>query len=189
MINLGISNIVTAFKEVVIGTKILNHDKFKELVIEAIQNFTWGEESFPGQAVIDLPEKACNLVSSGVGRRTMNPDDYVIRKHREKVRLYLKRDHAEECSNVRVVIYTLDAYLDDPDVDMREANRIIANGFTHMLVAVLGSSGPKSPLTPGRFVHNLAGGNNEALAWTAEEIQKKAKEIKNYYDTWCTIAD
>lgn len=30
-----------------------------------------------------------------------------------------------------------------------------------MIVAVLASSGPKSPVTPYRFVHNLAGGNHE----------------------------
>ena len=58
-----------------------------------------------------------------------------------------------------------------------------------MLVAVLAFAGPKAPLSPYRLVHNLAGGNNEAAQWTADEIRAKALESKVYYDEWCTVAD
>ncbi len=53
----------------------------------------------------------------------------------------------------------------------------------------LASTGPRAPYTPYRLISNLAGGNNEALEWTAEEIRKKAVESKKYHDEWCVVAD
>lgn len=183
------SDILTAFDDKTIGTKVINHEAFqKELtwvVVCARDDFP--HQRIPGQAVLGMPNIVIPHVSAGVGKRTQNPDDYVARLHRGKVGLYLKRKHAAPCDGVRVVVYTIDAYLKDPDITPEEAERV--KDATHVLVAVLGSAGPPSPLTPGRFVHNLAGGNNEALDWTANEIRDKAKEIKGYYNEWCSVAD
>jgi hypothetical protein len=38
-------------------------------------------------------------------------------------------------------------------------------------------------------VANLAGGNLEALTWTADEIRQKAKEIKEFTSEWSVVAD
>ena len=60
---------------------------------------------------------------------------------------------------------------------------------THVVVAVLGFAGPNPPLSPYRFVSNLAGGNNEALTYTADDMRRMAKDIKAYDDEWCVVAD
>jgi len=57
------------------------------------------------------------------------------------------------------------------------------------VVAVLASAGPRAPLGVGRFVANLAGGNNEASVWSGDEIRAKAREIVAYDDAWCVVAD
>jgi len=189
---IGFADILTAFQEEgTVGTKVWWQDQmdFLRVLYEEVEKFDWSSCRQPGQAYIVLPDKCCKWVSSGVGKRTMNPEDYVIRSHRESVKLYLKRAFAAEVDNVAVVVYTLDAYLADPDIDEAETARILATGCSHILVAVLAASGPKSPLTPTRFVHNLAGGNKEALLWTADEIREKAKEIKDYSNEWCMVAD
>jgi hypothetical protein len=190
-INLGDANILTALDFEAIGTKVYPADveRFIDIVIEAIQSFDFTTCREPGQGLIHLPSEACDMVSAGVGRRTSNPSDYLVREHRDKVSLYLRRGLAAIPDKVAVVVYTIEAYLNDPDIKEEEAARVRKGGFTHMLVAVLASAGPSSPLTPGRFVSNLAGGNNEALHWTADEIRAKAKEIDEYAKTWCVVAD
>jgi len=186
---LGHADILTAFDDQAIGSKVLDRFGFTCIVTESIKLFDWNTCRQPGQAYITLPKPTCWFVSAGVGKRTHNPEDYVIRLHRDKVSLFLKRDFAADVDNVAVVVYTADAYLNDPDIDDDEAKRVKESGFTHMIVAVLASAGPPSPLTPNRFVHNLAGGNREALLWTADEIREKAKEIKDYSINWCIVAD
>jgi hypothetical protein len=65
----------------------------------------------------------------------------------------------------------------------------IHSAITHVLVAVLAFAGPQSQLSPHRFAANLAGGNHEAQAWTADEIRAKAKDIMAYDNEWVTVAD
>jgi hypothetical protein len=89
---------------------------------------------------------------------------------------------------VAVVIYTIEAYANDPDVDKEEMKNL--NGCTHVLVAVLASAGDSnSTLTPHRFISNLAGGNKEALLWTGDEIREQAREIAGYSNEWGVVAD
>jgi len=84
-------------------------------------------------------------------------------------------------------VYTRDAYVADPDITPEDIQAL--GDSTHVIIAVLASSGPSAPLTPHRFVHNLAGGNNEALLWTADEIRAKAKEILSYANEYSVVAD
>jgi 1-deoxy-D-xylulose 5-phosphate reductoisomerase len=132
------------------------------------------------------------FVSGGMGRNRNNPDDYVLRSNRGKVHAYLKRQYAEPVTDCHIVVYTKEAYLADPDIDEdpNEADFINSqDNVTHVLVAVLASSGVSSKLSPYRFVKNLAGGNHEALVWSADEIREKAKEIAADVDDWCIVAD
>jgi len=186
---IGISDILTAFNDLTIGSKVISKKRFLNDLNDEIAEIDFNSFNVPGQAYVQLPDQFCSYVSAGVGRRTTSPDDYVVRVHREKIGLYLKRKFAAEVRSVAVVVYTREAYLNDPDIIEKEAGWINSRGYTHMLVAVLASSGPPSPLTPNRFIHNLAGGNNEALQWTADEIRAKAKEIADYSSEFCIVAD
>ncbi len=187
--SIGLADIVTAFDERTIGSKVVDAQGFMVALSNAMEAFDWTACRQPGQAYIALPKEACAFVSGGVGHRTQDPSDYVIRRNRGDVGLYLKRRHAAPVDSVAVVVYTLDAYLRDPDCSEDERRRVMDMGLTHVLVAVLASSGKPSTLTAHRFVANLAGGNNEALAWTADEIRQKAKEIKDFTSEWGVVAD
>jgi len=205
-INLGNADIITAFDEHTIGTKVpstseqhgpVNREMFMMLILDAIRECDFSAQRVPGQAFLMLPAEARLCISAGVATRSNNdaPDDFVIRKYREGCKLYLKRSVAErqgrnKATGCAVVVYTLDACLADPDVKgTEEAKRVVDEGLTHILVAVLGFSGPKAPLPPFRFVHNLAGGNLEALEWSADEIRTKAKEIIDYANNYIAVAD
>lgn len=181
------SDIVTAFNDAPIGTKVTDAGPFLEAAHRAIEAHDFSQDRVPGQGFLVCPE-AIPFVSAGDGPRTTNPTDYVPALHRGEVDIYLKREMAGDTKFCALVIYTTEAYLADPDVEAPEAARIKAAEATHVLVAVIAASGPEAPLPPGRFVHNLAGGNREALVWTADEIRAKAKEIKGYWTKYAVVA-
>ena len=183
------ASIVTAFGNNTIGTKVVNEDQFMRFLQECIEKYDTSKDRQPGQHFIPMPFEAFETVSAGVGHRTENPEDYVLRLYRGKVETYLKRGKAAAVESLAAIVYISEAYLSDPDVKSKEAERIKNSGATHVLVAILASAGPKAPLSPHRLVHNLAGGNREAEQWSAEEIRSKAKESKAYHDQWRTVAD
>lgn len=190
-IKFGVSNICSAFAGQTIGTKVLDAEAFMITLSAAVETYDVSGDRVPGQHFVVLPEAARPLVSAGVGRRTTDPADYVLRVHRDRVEAYLRRDKAAEVEGVAVVVYTTAAYLADPDVlaDPAEAERIRQSECSHVIVAVLAFAGPKAPLSPYRLVHNLAGGNREAAEWSADEIRGKAAESTAYWNEWETVAD
>jgi len=190
--SIELASIVTAFDDVTIGSKVTNSEGFFDILIEAVRDTDFEDQRVPGQAYIPLPEDTCDFVSAGVGRHTDNPEDYIKHLYRGQVKLFLSRQQAVPVESVAAVVYTREAYLSDPDVASKaeEVARLYSiPEATHVLVAVLASAGPRSPLSPGRLVHNLAGGNKEAMEWSADEIREKAKESSSYYGEWGTVAD
>lgn len=181
-----VSDICSAFGNRVIGTKVTDKDKFLEVAEKAIQEHDFTKDRVPGQGFILVPE-ALPFISAGVGRKRSRTDAYVCRKHRGVVSAYLRREFAETATGCALVVYTLKAYLKDPDVTPAEATRVAGSDF--VLVAVLGFAGPESPLPPYRLVWNLAGGNREALEWSADEIRARAKKAIEYDSEWATVAD
>lgn len=193
MTRIANANIVTAFSEQTIGTKVINPALFEVYLTKAIEATDFAAQRVPGQAFIPLPFDAASTVIAGCGKRTNNPADYVARLHRGEVGLYLKREHAAPVESIAVVVYTREAYLADPDVkaDPKEQERL-ALGYddrTHILVAVLAFAGPKSPLPRGTLLHNLAGGNKEAALYSADEIRAMAKATEAYWSVWAVVAD
>lgn len=187
------SNIVSAFDSQTIGTKVtpFHVAAFMQMAKDAIAKYDFAAQRVPGQGFIVLPEEATQVVGAGVGKRTSNEYNYVCREHRGIVSAYLKRKYAAECTGVAIVVYTKEAYLADPDtVGTDEYARVEAIGCTHVLVAILAFAGPNPPALPAyRLVWNLAGGNKEALVWTADEIRAKAKAAIDYDNEWVTVAD
>lgn len=183
------SNICTAMGLKTLGSKVADHAGFTRVLFEAITKYDWTSCKVPGQAFIQLPD-AIPFVSAGIGKQDLNPENYVLRCHRGKVSAYLKREFATPTTGCAVVVYTTGAYLSDPDITEDERKRVETNFPTHVLVAVLAfSANQESQLSPYRFVANLAGGNKEALLWTADEIRDKAKEIINSDKQWSVVSD
>jgi len=190
--HLYVSAICSSFSAETIGTKVTNIYKFCDLLNAAVRNYDFTKGLVPGQAVVPLDE-AVDYISSGYGRSTSDPEDYSLQVHRGVVGAYLKREYAEPATGCSVVVYTKQAYLDDPEINEvpGEADKIRKDTLiTHVVVAVLSSvEGKAATLSPYRFVKNLAGGNHEALRWTADEIRAKACEIASQEDGWSVVAD
>ena len=160
-INLIVSDICKVFEESCVGSKVLDKEAFMALVGKVVEKhdptLTAGA---PGQYNILLPEAANKLVSAGVGKRTADPNDFILRSHRGRVELFLQRKFAAQAESVSVILYTREAYVSDPEVDSVK----VPLEATHVLVAVLASAGPQSPRTPYRMLAGMAGANNE-FAW------------------------
>lgn len=194
-----VSNVCSAFGFTrVVGSKVTGPDSFSRVLISAIEAHDFSKDRIPGQGFLQIPD-AVPFVSAGVGVPTSNPDHYVLREHRGKVGAYLKREYAAPVEGCAAVVYTLAAYLADPDITQEETARVVAfslrnsdGGSTEnvfVMVAVLAFAGPQSQLSPYRFTANLAGGNKEAQVWTADEIRAKAVAIMEYDNAWVTVAD
>ena len=187
-IRIAASDIVSAFNDHTIGSKVTDHTNFMGVAATAIRAYDFTQGKVPGQGFIMCPELV-PFVSAGVGPRSQNASDYVCREHRGIVSAYLRREFAAPVTGCALVVYTRDAYFRDPDVTTAEAARIDALSPTHVLVAVLAFAGPESPLPPYRLVWNLAGGNNEALTYSADEIRAKARAAIDYDNAWSPVAD
>lgn len=187
-IRLTISDVCSAFNESAIGTRVCQVGPFFRLADNAVQEHDFTADRVPGQGFLQCPELV-PYVSAGVGPKSSDPTHYVCREHRGVVSAYLRREFAAPVTNCALVVYTAEAYLLDPDITLGEAKRIELSEATHVLVAVLAYAGPESPLPPYRLVWNLAGGNHEALLYTADEIRTKAKAAIDYESAWSTVAD
>jgi len=190
------ASIVTAFDAKAIGTKVTEPIMFRGLLREAVGNFQFPTETVEdkgiveGQGFIRL-DSALPHVSAGVGLRTLNPDDFVLREYRGEVQPFLKREHAIKADGFAAVVYTREAYLVDPDVvaDPAELARVKASDATHVFVCAIAFAGPKAPLSPRAFVHNLAGGNTNAQGLSGDVIREQAAEIDAYHAKYATVAD
>jgi hypothetical protein len=188
---ISVSNTCSAFEPQTIGSQVVNIMGFWEALKKVIAAHDFTSDRIPGQAYLMVPE-AIPFVSSGQGKHRPDPSAYVNRLHRGQVHAYLRRKYAEPVVEVAVVVYTRFAYLHDPDIfegGTTEYERIGRENPDYVVVAVLAGSTKSAAMSPYRFVKNLAGGNHEALAWTAEEIRAKAREIAEQVDTWATVAD
>jgi hypothetical protein len=197
MITLAKANILQAFDHTAVGSRVVRHAAFLRYLLDAIKVFDFNSETNPkvtttGQGVVPMPAAAFDSVSAGVGPHVDDVNAYVLRSWRGKVGSYLKRQYAAPVESLAVVVYTVEAYLADPDVagDSREVARIKQEAATHVAVAVLAGAGPKPPAyTVRRLVANLAGGNKDALAWDADTIREKATEANAYASEWGVVAD
>ena len=189
MVKVVTSNVCGAFGASPVGSKVEDAARFLDALEEEVGGRDFSKALVPGQGFVPLPA-ALPHVSSGEGLRTADPADYVAREHRGEVELFLRRERAEPATFLACVVYTAAAYLADPDVlgEPGEAARVRGSGATHVLVAVIASAAPEAPLTYRRFTENLAGGNREALAWTADEVRAEAAKVAAHWRRWCVVA-
>ena len=202
---------VTAFQDKTIGSKVVKKAEFLTMLNHLVETYDTPDK-VPGQHVVVFPFECYEYVSGGDGKKTQNPDDYVIRSHREGPKMFLKREHAGDVNFLAAIVYTQEAFIADPDctpeeeAHIREFGAVDADGnlpgYSHAIVAVIASSAPESPVSAYRFVHNLAGGNNEYTTPVKQLVHEdvghqalikqavnKAKEIKAHTDTYSVVAD
>lgn len=192
--NFGISDTIGAFNEKSIGTKVTNREAFMNALADATKKHEAAQAAMakddpkrdkePGQMFVMLPADVLQYVISGVGRRTLNSDDFCSREYRGVVEQFLKREKAEPATGCAVVVYTRAAYESDPEVDKKRFLLACADEtITHVVVAVLAFAGPKPPVGLVRFVSNFAGANNEydmlhrAAEMTDKDISSGARNV------------
>ncbi len=186
------ANILTAMDEATIGSKVGNPAGFLKALEAAVGSHDTSRDRAPGQHFVVMPMEAVEAgeVTCGLGHRTDNPADFVLRNHRGNVSAFLHREHALPVTFCATIVYTRDAYLSDPDVIA--SGDTIADEATHVVVAVLASAeGVPNPLPRGtyRLAHCLAGGNKEADAWSLEEVKQMCADSVAYEDKFCVVAD
>jgi hypothetical protein len=188
--NIGISNIVTAFDEKTIGSKVINSYEFIMDLSNSIREF---QELFLNNGQALIPLKNPDNVSCGIALRSGIPlEGFHAKLYRDEVSLYAKRNYALKADHISAVVYTIQAYKADPQVSLEEVKELEEKQVDYVLVAVLASVGPKPPMGSGRFVRNLAGGNNRYKSengYTLEQAITEAQEIVSYEQRYITVAD
>lgn len=183
-----VSGVCSAFSSNSVGTRVTGPETFRELLTDALRKHDPSGDRTPGQHFVSLPDGAAGLVSAGVARRADVPEDgYLVRVHRGRADCYAQRTYAAKATGVAAVVYTREAYARDPEVAADEMATVPADA-THVIVAVLAFAGPKAPLSPYRFVANLAGGNRDAETYTADEIRALARDVVAYDNEWIVVA-
>jgi hypothetical protein len=184
-----VSNVCKAFDAQAVGSKVFAREAFFQLLRRQVEE---KKEELQGQNFLHLPIEATYAVSVGVAPRTQNADDYCVRMWRGVAQAFLKRAKSlPPPERVAVVLYSREAYLADPDTQKDEAEfaRVQASSCPWVVVAVLAFLGPKAPVSPFRFVANLAGGNNEYTNLGISEVKLLAKQVLDYDQNWCVVAD
>lgn len=197
-----ISDICEAFQSEAVGSKVrpAMETHFMKALDEAISDYDFSGGKVPGQAVIELPSKVNNWVSPGSWKRgSTDLMDFILRKYRGEVGMYLRRKRNMTSARVRCVVYTLRAYENDPDYSEAERGRVLHffgaawpktanNGY--VLVAVLADPDPNpSTVSYSRFVKNLAGANNEYSVMSKDEVVSLAKKVVDYRSLYMGVAD
>jgi hypothetical protein len=188
MTKFAVSNVCSAFTPSPVGTKVTDAGAFTAALALAVEAHDTAGDRTPGQHFVTLPGDALATVSAGVARRADVPEDgYVVRVHRGRAECFAARRWRAPTAGLAAVVYTRAAYAADPQVTAAEAASIPGDA-THVIVAVLAFAGPRAPLSPHRFVANLAGGNKDAATYTADEMRAMAREIIAYDDEWIVVA-
>jgi hypothetical protein len=190
---IAFSNILRAFDSGCVGTRVLGKSEFMEALEGAISKYQFPEN---GQGFIPMPEAAKFVSPGDAPREGLKEKDYVVREWRGEIGIYARRTkELPGASFCAAIVYTKAAYLADPEVTPKEAEEVSAADY--VLVAVLGSCGPKPTLSSHRFVRNLAGGNAAFVPTLNPEkdldllvrLVSQAQEIAEYEKKWVTVSD
>ena len=176
----------------VIGSKVGNKPAFRSALTEAIASHDTSKDRAEGQHFIVLSPEAIKAseITCGVGKKTSDTNDYVMREWRGSVSTFLKRHKALPVAFCAVIVYTKDAYLADPQMPEDERKQVLASDASHYLIALLANAeGVPNARSPYRLVDSLAGGNNEFADISIEDVKAMAVETKAYADTWSVVAD
>ena len=171
------------------GTQIRNEEVFKAALAKALAEHDTAGDRAKGQHFVHLDPSIIEDagVSCGVGPASADPSAYHLRNWRGKVGAYLKREHAAKPESVAVAVYSADAWAIDPDVI--EAGLPACEGDYCIVAIFANAAGTPNAYGSHRLVANLAGGNNEAKDWTADEIRRLAEASVEYESNWSVVCD
>jgi hypothetical protein len=162
-----------------------------------------------GQGFLQIPDAAKELLLTGaISRPADLPVEALkVRKHRGEFivvgrgQWFVDEGHDLTPTFAAAIVYTMAAYREDPQVTPAEVEEAGVQGATHVLINIIGSQAPTPPVSPRRFIRNLAGGNaryredarvlDESDPYSATEmvrlLEEEAKEILAYDQEWLTL--
>jgi hypothetical protein len=211
LLNLLVSSFCRSFDIPNVGTRVVREDDFMECLQKALLTYEFPENGkgvvpmtdvsiekkvpHPCTNILDKPGstyevtvQALETVSCGEARRAdLKPEDMVEREHRGETLQFARRSCAAPLKELKAVVYTLEAYITDPDVPKEEQDRVKEQDATHVLVTVLGSCGADSTVSEHRFERNLESGQYSDL--TPEELEALRQKVVEYNRDWITVAD
>lgn len=193
MFRLAVCPSIGALKEgPVVGQKVLSREAFLAImtqhIVHVLPSTQFDEEGF---GVIQLPVDVLPLVSSGVGCRSEDPDDYVIRKHQGRVGLYLKRRLALPVERCTAHMFTKTDYLVNWLERGEEAplSQEDLEGVTHVVSGFKFWAGPRTVLRLDSYVNSLAKQLGKSDPQVAARLLGEAWEVNNYWKTFAEVSD
>lgn len=181
----------------VIGAKVLNPSDFKAAVTARVPGFLENTEpDEDGEWSVELKADVLPLLSSGVGRRSKDPEHYVVRKLHGRVGLYLKREFAMAPERCEVSVVTKEQYIKEYREFEEQGGLTDAEleDVTHVVYYVRIHAGPNTErqTDPRNFVTRLAraagDGDNQAK-FSVTGLCNEAWNIDNYWRTFSEVAD
>lgn len=169
---IGISETLTAFNgDDVVGTKINGVGSFLHILAQVIKedggkSFENENPKYAGSGFLTLPSDSFPLVRCGVAlQEGLTAQDKHIKEYRGSDQLFALPSKAAPIESVKVLVYLIDKYLNDPDVkdNHSECQALIDEKVTHVIVAV--HAGPAS-FSSHRLIRNIAGGNQDFVPFT-----------------------
>ncbi|KKW28677.1 MAG: hypothetical protein UY72_C0064G0005 [Candidatus Uhrbacteria bacterium GW2011_GWD2_52_7] len=176
----------------VVGYKIPDLEAFIAAVKDAFVNPDLNEVT-PGEFVISKPEIS-RLVKPGIGKRSNNPEDYVLRNHRGKVGAFLKREFAIPYADYNVIIWTLPRFskesTESPS-DFEDLTKFMKSGCTHALV---GAKAASAVVDAEDFVRNIMDTPRQdffthPFEVLVDDVRNSAQRVTTFYDMWSLVAD
>jgi len=175
-----VNNTLTAFEPTgVVGTKVLNKEAFMVFLTTALATLTYpAEGDYKGTAIISLPEAANKTVRAGAGETTTDAKDFHLREYRGAVEKFLKPACAVKHETTSLLLYFIDRYLEDSQVqadavEFAAAKAAKVAGVEHVLVAIWAGPGAVSDR---RMLVNATGGNLAFDSMDKETMVGKFKE-------------
>lgn len=169
------------------GAKIIDLDAFGQSLLRAMDPRRHGGFGFLlGRDLFSLD--ACESVSCGFGRKSSNPEDYVLRFHQGTVTAFLKRDLVLKTTQAKVLVCTREAYMDckgfagpsdwQPEVD-------------YVIVGLVASSGGGYFRSADRLISNLVEtkGSPADANLTLEAFRSTAREVVAFNAHYAVVSD
>jgi hypothetical protein len=182
IIKFGISYCAaSAFEDATVGSKVIDSPAFFSYLEEALPNIN--------RKYVPMLEESFKTTLGGVGKipTLMSPEKSQVATHRKEKGLYLAREYACEVSGLGVIVYTYDEYANDAQGVPHDLAKM--EGCTHVIVAVLAAAGPEPPVSPKRFLANIAGGNKDFMGLTYAEYAEMAEEVLDYAECYMPVAE
>ena len=179
-----ISDKVTAFNAECIGPKVLDKFAFFTEVYEASTKFQWGasKKKNYGEGILILNEGINKKVLSGFGKRSPNPEDYVLRSYNNRVEAFLKRSKAEDHRGVVV------QFLDKQKKREAEGATEPAPPFAELeILDVITLSGPSVISSEKDFVKEII--DEVYSEFTIKDFIEFARKNYSHNQNWCLVSD